>query len=123
MKFAIAGEMADRRCTDRVASGELSEEISMQKSEGLAKAAAMIAIVAALATMLAVNVDSPIIQKERSTSVSENRVQGIPVPAAAPQGGVGPEQVGAGVAQERGTAVERREALGGRAPVHSPGTQ
>jgi hypothetical protein len=108
--------MADGRRADHVASGELSEEISMQKSEGLAKAAAMIAIVAALATMLAVNVDPPAIKKERSTSVSENRVQGIPVPAAAPQGGVG-------VAQERGAAVERREAFGGRAPVHSAGTK
>ena len=95
----------------------------MQKPEGLAKAASMIAVVAALATMLAVNVDPPAIKKERSTSVSENRVKGIPVPAAAPQGGVGPEQVGAGVAQERGTAVERREALGSRAPVHSAGAK
>ena len=34
-----------------------------------------------------------------------------------------PEQVGAGVAQERGTDVERREALGGRAPVHSAGAK
>lgn len=88
----------------------------MQKSEGLAKAAAMMAIVAALATILAVNVDPPVIKKERRTSVSENRVQGIPVPAATPQGGVG-------VAQERGTAVERREALGSRAPVHSAGAK
>ena len=88
----------------------------MQKPEGLVKAAAMIAIVAALATMLAVNVNPPVIQKARSTSASENRVQGFPVPAAAPQGGVG-------VAQERGTAVERREAFGGRAPVHAAGTK
>lgn len=88
----------------------------MQKSEGLAKAAAMMAIVAALATILAVNVDPPVIKKERRTSGSESRVQRIPVPAATPQGGVG-------VAQERGTAVERREALGGRAPVHSAGAK
>ena len=93
-----------------------SEATPMQKSEGLAKAAAMMAIVAALATLLAVNVDPPVIEKERSTSGSENRVQGIPVPPAIPQGGVS-------VAQERGTAVERREALGGRAPVHSTGTK
>ena len=88
----------------------------MHKPEGLAKAASMIAVVAALATMLAVNVDPPAIKKERSTSVSENRVKGIPVPAATPLGGVG-------VAQERGTAVERREALEGRAPVHSAGAK
>ena len=93
----------------------------MQKPKGLVKAAAMMAVVAALATLLAVNVDPPVIKKVRRTSVSENRVQGIPVPAATPQGGVGPEQVGAGVAQERGTAVERREAFGSRAPVHSAG--
>ena len=95
----------------------------MQKPQGLAKAAAVMAVVAALATMLVVNVDPPAIQKVRSSSVSENRVQGIPVPATAPQGGVGPEPVGAGVAQERGTAVERREALEGRAPVHSSRTK
>jgi len=95
------------------------EDTPMEKSEGLAKAAAMMAIVAALATRrggLAVNVDPPVIKKERSTSVSENRVQRIPVSAATPQGEVG-------VAQERGTAVERREAFGGRAPVHSAGTK
>lgn len=88
----------------------------MHKPEGLAKAAAMMAIVAALATMLAVNVDPPVVKQERSTSESENRVKGIPAPPAIPQGGVS-------VAQERGTAIERREALGGRAPVHSTGTK
>jgi hypothetical protein len=93
-----------------------SEDTPMEKSEGLAKAAAVMAIVAALATMLAVNVDPPTIKKERSTSVSENRVQGIPAPPAIPQGGVS-------VAQERGTAVERREAPGSRAPVHAAGTK
>jgi len=70
----------------------------------------------ALIASLAVNVDPPVIQQVRRASGSENRVQGIPVPAATPQGGVG-------VAQERGTAVERREALSGRAPVHSAGTK
>ena len=69
-----------------------------------------------LIALLAVNVDPPEIKKARRTSVSENKVQGIPVPAATPQGGVG-------VAQERGTAIECREALGGRAPISSAGTQ
>ncbi|MBI3484960.1 MAG: hypothetical protein HY012_07400 [Acidobacteria bacterium] len=98
----------------------------MQKTEGLAKAAAMMAILAALATRrggLAVNVNPPAIKKERSTRGSEDRVQGIPAPPATPKGGVGPEHVGAGVAQGRGTAVERREASGGRAPVNASGTQ
>jgi len=88
----------------------------MQKPERLAKAAAVMAVVAALATMLAVNVNPPVIQQARSASGSENRVQGIPVPAATPLGGVG-------VAQERGTSVERRETFGGRAPVHSAGAK
>lgn len=96
-----------------------NEGTPMQKTEGLAKAAAMMAILAALATRrggLAVNVNPPATKKERSTRGSENRVQGIPAPPATPKGGVG-------VAQGRGTAVERREAGGGRAPVNASGTQ
>ena len=88
----------------------------MQKDEGLAKAAAIFAIVAALATLLAVSVDPPAMGKQRSTRRSEAKVQGIPVPAATPQGGVG-------VAQERGTAVPGWEAGGRRAPSNSRGTQ
>ncbi len=82
----------------------------MQKPEGLAKAASMIAVVAALATMLAVNVNPPPMQK---TTGREAKLEGIPVPPTTPKGGVG-------AAQERGTTVERREAGDGRAPKQYP---
>ena len=85
----------------------------MQKPEGLAKAAAVMAMVAALATMLAVNVAPPVTQK------ADGRVakwKEIPAPPTAPKGGVE-------AAQGRGTAVERREAGGGSAPKHSSGSE
>ncbi len=85
----------------------------MQKPEGLAKAAAVMASVAALATMLAVNVNpSP----TRQATGREVKLNGISAPPNAPQGGVG-------AAQERGTTVERREAGDGRAPKQSSGSK
>ena len=83
----------------------------MEKPEGLAKAAAMMAIVAALATILAVNLP-PEAGNARNTRGGELRTQEIPVPAMSARGG-------AGAAQGRGAAVERREAGGGRAPKQS----
>jgi hypothetical protein len=88
----------------------------MKKRKGLAKAAAMMAMLAALATMLAVSLDPPPAQSASNTRAQEARRKGIPVPVATPKGGVS-------VAQERSTAVERREAGGGRAPVNASGTQ
>ncbi|MCL5288161.1 MAG: hypothetical protein M1453_09245 [Acidobacteria bacterium] len=85
----------------------------MQKPEGLAKAASMIGVVAALATMLAVNANPPVAPK---TNKHTARLEEIPAPPIAPQGGVG-------AAQERGTTVERREAGDGRAPKQSPGSE
>ncbi len=88
----------------------------MQRPEGLAKAAAMMAVVAALGTMLAVNVAPPGAPSAHNTREREIRMQRIPVPAATPRGGAGPEFVGASAAQGQGAAVRRREAGGGRAP-------
>ena len=85
----------------------------MQKPEGLAKAAAVIAVVAALATMLAVNVAPPVPQKASGRVLKWKE---IPAPPTAPVGGVGAAQV-------RGTAVERREAGGGRAPNQASGSE
>jgi hypothetical protein len=79
------------------------------KPEGLAKAAGMIAVLAALATMLAVNGAPPSTQSAATVRGREMRQQRISAPADTPRSGVG-------AAQGRVAAAERREAGGGRAP-------
>ncbi|HEV8383669.1 MAG TPA: hypothetical protein VGQ11_02275 [Candidatus Acidoferrales bacterium] len=84
----------------------------MTQPAGLAKAAGMMAVLAALATMLAVNFAPPAAKSARNTRGRELRKQEIPVPAAIPRGGTG-------AVQEQGAAASRREAGGGRAPNSS----
>ncbi len=88
----------------------------MQKPKGLAKAAAMMAMVAALATMLAVNVNPPATHSASNPRGREAADKEIPVPPAPQKGGVG-------AAQGRGMEVERREAGGARAPSQSSGSE
>jgi hypothetical protein len=87
----------------------------MRQSEGLAKAAAMMAVVAALATLLAVNIAPPAAPNARHTREREIHSQRFPVPATTPRGGAGPDLVGAGAAQGQGAVARRREAGGDRA--------
>ncbi len=84
----------------------------MQKPEGLAKAAAVMAVVSALATMLTVWSPAPLEKRNAASGAGGQKTNyyRFPVPARSTWGGVG-------VAQERGTAAECREALGGCAPV------
>ncbi len=88
----------------------------MQEPEGLAKATAVMAVVAALATMLAVSVNPPATQSASNARVREATGKEIPVPPVPQKGGVG-------VAQGRGMEVERREAGGVRAPNQSSGSE